>query len=283
MNKKVIISADRTCDLSIELLERFDIKTCPYHIVLNGKEYLDNVDITSEMIFNEYYNSGTLPQTACINTAEYINFFKDIAKENCEIVHLNLSSALSLSYQNCVSAAKELGGIYPIDSKNLSTGTGLLVLAAAKMADEGLGGAQIAEKIEELKTKVDASFILDTLEFMKAGGRCSAITAFSANILKIKPCIEVDPISGEMKPGKKFRGNLERVLTQYTKERLSGKKIRNDFVFITYSSSDHKSVEKVKKIIGELTDVHEIHNTSASCTISCHCGPNCLGVLFIRE
>ncbi len=134
-------------------MDRYDIKTCPYHIVLNGKEYLDNVDITPEEIFDEYYKSGILPQTACINTAEYIKFFKDISKNNCEIVHLNLSSALSLSYQNCVAAAEELGGIYPIDSKNLSTGTGLLVLAAAKMAEEGLEASEIAEKINAMRTK----------------------------------------------------------------------------------------------------------------------------------
>ncbi len=283
MNKKVIVSADRTCDLSQELLDRYDIKTCPYHIVLNGKEYLDNVDITPEEIFDEYYKSGMLPQTACINTAEYIKFFKDISKNNCEIVHLNLSSALSLSYQNCVAAAEELGGIYPIDSKNLSTGTGLLVLAAAKMAEEGLEASEIAEKINAMRQNVDASFILDTLEFMKAGGRCSAVAAFSANMLKIKPCIEVNPKNGVMHPGKKYRGELNRVLLQYIKERLQGKKIRNDFIFITYSSIDPKIVSEINQLISGLTKVREIHATHASCTISCHCGPNCLGVLFIKE
>ncbi len=198
-------------------------------------------------------------------------------------MHLNLSSALSLSYQNCVAAAEELGGIYPVDSKNLSTGTGLLVLAAAKMAEEGLGASEIAEKLNAMKQNVDASFILDTLEFMKAGGRCSAVAAFSANMLRIKPCIEVHPENGVMQPGKKYRGELERVLLQYVKERLQDKKIRNDFIFITYSSIDPKIVGEIKTLISDLTEIREIHATSASCTISCHCGPNCLGVLFIRE
>ncbi len=283
MNKKIIISSDRTCDLSEELLTRFNIRTCPYHIILKDKEYLDNVDIFPKQIFEQYYKDATLPKTSCVNASEYIDYFKSLIEDNCEIIHFNLSSALSLSHQNCVIAAKEFDNVYPIDSKNLSTGTGLLVIAAAKMAQEGKTAEQIVDAIEKLKSKVNTSFILDTLEFMKAGGRCSAVAAFSANMLKIKPCINVDTADGEMKVGKKYRGDLQRVLVQYAKDRLSGKNIRNDFIFITHSGIEPEYVQAVKNVILEETDIKEIHITTANCTISCHCGPNCLGVLFIEE
>lgn len=277
----IILSADSTCDLDLELKERYHVQYFPFHILLDGKEYQDNVDITPDQIYNIYYQKKLLPQTAAINVDEYRNHFLPWVEKGYDVIHINLGSALSSAHQNCRLAAEELGHVHVIDSGNLSTGTGLLVVAAGKMIEQGLSAEEIASRLRERTSRCHASFILDTLTFMHAGGRCSSVAALGANLLKLKPCIEVDNRDGSMHVGKKYRGSLENVLVKYTKDQLSRySDINTDLLFITHSGIDEHYIRLVQDTVRQVMDFKETHITTASCTISCHCGPNTLGILF---
>ena len=279
--KKIILSADSTCDLGEELKEKYQVQYYPFHIILEGKDYRDNVDITPEEIFQRYYEKKVLPKTAAINVEEYIAYFRPFVEQGYEVVHLNLGSALSSAHQNCMLAARELEGVYPVDSGNLSTGIGHLVLDAGEMIKAGLGAEEIAEELKKRKSRVHSSFVLDTLKFMSAGGRCSSVVALGANLLNIKPCIEVNNQDGSMDVGKKYRGSLKKVLPLYVREKLREYgEIRLDKIFITHSGIDREYIELVRKTIQEELEFQNIYVTQASCTISCHCGPNTLGILF---
>ncbi len=281
----VILSADSTCDLTPELREKYGVNCFPYHIILDGRDYQDNVDITSEKIFQTYDEKKILPQTAAINSFEYADYFKKLLKKGKEVVHFSLGGALSISYKNSCIAAEELGNVYSIDSCNLSTGIGLLVIKAAEMIAEGASAAEVKEQIEPMRSKVHTSFVLDTLKFMHAGGRCSGVAAFSANMLNIKPCIMVNNHNGSMEVGKKYRGNLKKVLVKYVEDTLTSV---NDLdlsrMFITYSSLDDKTyINLVRETVLRIAPFREIYVTTASSTIACHCGPNTLGILFMSK
>lgn len=282
---KILLSADSTCDLGDELKARFDVHYYPYHIILEGKSYQDNVDITTKDLFDAYYARKVLPQTSAINVGEYIDYFKPWVDEGYDILHFNLGGAISSSHKHCIIAASELNGhVFPIDSCSLSSGISLQIIEAANMIAQGKSAKEIYNEAKKLIPKCHASFILDTLDFMKAGGRCSSVTAFGANLLNLKPCIEVSNKDGSMGTGKKYRGSLEKVLVQYVRDKLSEyENIKQDHIFITASSIDQKYVDLVRKTITEIMPFKEIHFTDASCTIASHCGPNTLGILFMTE
>lgn len=284
MERKIILSADSTCDIGPELKEKYDVNFYPYHIILDDKQYRDGVDIMPEDLYKAYHQKKLLPKTAAIGAGEYISYFKDWVNQGYDVIHINLGSALSAAHQNCCIAAQELGHVYPIDSCNLSSGSGLLVLEAAERIAKGMSAEQIQREVASLTAKSHASFILDTLEFMHAGGRCSMVTALGANLLHLKPCIEVDNRDGSMGVGKKYRGSLDKVLVQYTKDKLSGRNdLKLDRVFITHSGISQERIDLVRKTVRELVDFQDIYITRASCTISSHCGPNTLGVLFMTK
>ncbi len=279
--QKIILSADSTCDLDEELKERYHVNYFPLHITLNGKDYLDNVTITPEEIYQEYFEHKVLPKTAAVNVKEYMDHFRPWVEDGYEVIHVNLGHALSSSYQNCCLAAQELGHVHVIDSCNLSTGTGLTVVTAGKMIEQGMDAETIAEKLRAGTSRRHASFILDTLTFLSAGGRCSSVTAFGANMLKLKPCIQVDNRDGSMTVGKKYRGSLDKILVKYVKDELARySDINTDLLFITHSGIPQNYIDLVKKTVEDTITFKEIHITKASCTISCHCGPNTLGILF---
>lgn len=282
----VIISADRTCDLPQEKLDQYQIPTMPYHINLDDKEYIDSVDITPDDLYAAYWDHKALPKTSAISVGEYIDYFTPMVEAGNTVVHLTLGSALSSSYNNCRMAAQEFEGkVFIIDAKNLSTGIGLLVLRACEMREEGKEAAEIAAAIEALVPKSHASFVLDTLEFMAAGGRCSAVLAFGANLLKLKPSIKVHTEEdGAMKVDKKYRGDLGKVLVSYVKDQMAlYPDIDTSRVFITHSGIDQKMIDIVREELVKHHDFGEILISRASCTISCHCGPATLGVLFLTK
>lgn len=283
--RKVILSADSTCDLGEELKARYDVQYYPFHVILEGKDYQDNVDIHIENIFQAYYDRKALPRTAAINVEEYVEYFRPWVDQGFDVLHFCLGGALSSAQRNCVLAARELGGhVFPIDSCNLSTGISLQIIEAGERIRAGMPAAEIAQAMKEIIPHCHASFILDTLEFMRAGGRCSTIVAVGANLLALKPCIEVDNSDGSMHVGKKYRGNLKKVLPQYVRDKLTQyDRIKRDHLFITYSSIDPSYVELVRQAVLDVMDFKEIHVTTASCTIASHCGPNTLGILFETE
>ena len=282
---KILLSADSTCDVSGELLERCKAKLIPLHIILNEKSYDDGVNIKPDDIYANFAKTGKLPKTSAINTQEYIDIFKPYIDDGYDIIHINLGSAISSSYQNCVTASKEFDGhLYPINSCNLSSGSGHLVIETAKRIEKGMTAPEIAEEIKALVPKCHTSFVIDKLDYLRAGGRCSTLAMLGANLLQLKPSIEVNNNDGSMTVGKKYRGKLENVLIQYVHEQLDKyENIRNDKIFITHAGIGDKYVEIVKNELDKLHYFTEIFIERASCTISSHCGPGTLGILFMTE
>ena len=282
MNKPVIISADSTVDLSRELIERFDIKIIPLTITLGDDVFLDGQGFTPLDMYARYRKDGTLPKTAARSVQDFADFFAPFVQAGCEVVHLDISSELSNSFNAARLAAQDFEGVYTVDSRMLSTGIGLLAIEAAECRDAGMGAAEIAAHLESLTDKVSTSFVLDTLEFMRKGGRCSTVAAMTATLLQLKPGLEMK--DGKLGVYKKYRGSIEHVYKQYITERLKGKAVRLGHVFLTESGEiDPAVIEELTKLVYELSGCREVHHTLAGCTVSTHCGPRTLGVLFIEE
>lgn len=277
-----MITADSTCDLPKELLERFNIRTIPLTIQLGEETFYDGEGFSPEAMYRRYREDGTLPKTAAAAYQQFIDFFSQFTSAGYQVVHLDISSELSCSFSNACLAAQDLGDVFPVDSRMLSSGLALLAIEGAECRDKGMGAQEIAEHLSQLSSKVDTSFVLDTLEFMWKGGRCSAVASLGANLLKLKPALEMK--DGKLGVYKKYRGSIETVYRQYVKERLAGKKIRPGHLFITNSGEiDPEVIRQLSELVRELVPVEEIHYATAGCTISSHCGPKTLGVLFINE
>ena len=286
MSNKVMITSDITCDLNWDLEQRYGVTTIPLHIVIGGKSYEDWVNITPEELYEIFYKTKELPHTTAGSVGEYTDFFKKFIDDGCDVVHLSLGSKLSVTHQSSVLAAEEFPGrVYPIDTNSLSSGSGLLVIKACELRDQGLSAAEIAAQVNGMIQKSHASFVLDRLDFMHAGGRCSTVAMLGANLLSLKPSIEVqNDNGGAMVVGKKYRGKYDKVLIQYMEDTLARyDNIDTDRVFITHAGADQGYVDAVYAALKAKNIFKEIHITRASCTISSHCGPNTLGVLFMTK
>ena len=283
MNKPVMITADSTVDLSRELRERYGIPIIPLMITLGEDHFLDDgSSFTPLDMYERYHKDGSLPKTSAPGVQEFLDFFTPLVEQGYEIVHVDISAELSNTFNAARLAAAELEGVYVVDSRMLSTGVGLLVIEGAECRDRGMSAREIAEHLESLTGKVSTSFVLDTLEFMWKGGRCSGVAALGANLLRLKPGLEMK--DGKLGVYKKYRGNIEKVYEQYIRERLAGKKVRPGHIFITESGEIEPEVaERMCELARELSGCREVHHTMAGCTVSTHCGPKTLGVLFIEE
>lgn len=287
--QKILLSADTPCDIGSELKERYHVSLFPLHIILSDKQFTDGLDITSAELYEAWWNDKKLPRTAAINPEEYESYFSSYLAQGYDIIHISLGSGLSSSCQNAQIAAKTLqhrGDVYVIDSCSLSTGFGLLVCEAGERIKAGLPAKQIVDEVTALVPDTRASFVLDTLEFMRAGGRCSSIMQIGAALMNLKPTILVkNDRQGSMVVGKKYMGKLAPTLMKYVDDQLKGRTdLVLDRVFITHSGMDDPSIiDSVITRIRELQPFQEIFVTQASCTISSHCGPNTLGVLFLTK
>ena len=280
----VIVSSDSTCDLSPELINQFGIRIIPLYIVKGDKAYKDTIEISPEDIFEWVDGGNGVCSTSAVNTADYIDFFSSLRSECDAVIHFTISSDMSVCYANACLAAEEVDNVYVVDSRNLSTGIGNLVLDAAAMAMEGTHSAEDIYNTIVAETGLpETSFIIDKLDYLAKGGRCSSLAAFGANLLNLKPCIEV--VDGKMSVGKKYRGNFDKVILQYVKDRL---KDRDDIdprrIFITYAKGvSRETANRVEEAVRSLVPFTTIYHTYAGCTISNHCGPVCLGILFFRK
>ncbi len=282
MSKPVVITADSTVDLSPELVERFQIHVIPLTITLGDDTFPDGQGFTPLDMYERFRKDGTLPKTSAPGVQEFLDFFTPFVEQGCEVVHFDISAELSNTFNAARLAAQELEGVWPVDSRMLSTGVGLLAIEAAECRDRGMGAAEIAEHVEALRDKVSTSFVLDTLDFMRKGGRCSGVAAMAANLLQLKPALEMK--DGKLGVYKKYRGNMHHVYRQYITERLQGKAVRPGHVFLTESGEiAPEVVEEMIRLVYDMTGCREVHHTLADCTVSTHCGPGTLGVLFIEE
>ena len=280
----VKICADSTCDLSPELVERYHISITPLYIVKDGVSYADGIDIRPQDIYDHVAAGGDICSTSAVSVSDYEAFFRRQLEDCDELVHFHISSEMSACWQNACIAAAEVGNVYPVDSRNLSTGIGQLVIEAALMAETGnYTGAEIRAAMNEKREKLDVSFVLETLAYLRKGGRCSAVAALGANLLGLKPCIEVK--NGKMGVGKKYRGKMDRCLAQYVRDRLAGRDdIALDRIFITDSGNftDEERMA-VEAVVRECQPFREVLHTQAGCTISNHCGPGTLGILYFHK
>ncbi len=279
----VKIIADSTCDLSDELVEKYNISILPLHIILGEKEYRDGIDIKPEDIFRWSDDNNATPKTSAPSVSEVIDVLKPFTDDGNSVICFTISKEMSSTANVFKIAAEELGTsdkVWVIDSANLSTGIGLLVIEAAVMAERGETAETIAERMEYLKPLVRSSFVVDTLIFLHRGGRCSSISAMAGGVLKIHPKIVVE--NGKMDSTKKYRGRIDKVIPAYVKDMEEElKKAKPDRVFITHSGCDDYIVNSVKEYLKELGVFKEILITRAGGVISSHCGPGTLGVLFI--
>ena len=280
---KIKIISDSTCDLSPELLAKYDIDILPLYVVTGDKTQKDGLEITPENIYDYVKETGKLPSTSAPNVDDYMTKFKKWRDEGYEVVHFNISSDFSSAYQNALNAASQTDGVYVVDTRNLSTGSGLVVLHGAELAQQGKSAAEIKEACDAMTDKVEASFVVDSIDYLHKGGRCSSVAALGANLLKLKPLIEV--LDGKMKAGKKYRGNIDKVILNYVSDKLSGRDdIDKHRIFITHTKFNEVTVQQVRKKITELyPGFEEILETTAGCTITSHCGPGTLGILFVRK
>ena len=280
---KVKIISDSTCDLSPALLEKYHIDIVPLYVLMSDKVLKDGLEVKPEDIYAHVAATGKLPSTSAPNPGDFSDAFEKWRAEGCEIVHFNISSEFSGSYQNACHAASQTDGVEVVDTRNLSTGSGLVVLHGAELAQQGKSAAEIKAACEELRDRVEASFVVDSIDYLYKGGRCSSVAALGANLLKLKPLIEVT--DGKMKAGKKYRGSINKVILHYVADKLRGRDdIDKHRIFITHTQCDPVTVQQVRGKINELyPGFEEILETTAGCTITSHCGPGTLGILFVRK
>ena len=279
----VKIISDSTCDLSKELIEKYDISILPLHILLGDDEYEDGKNITPDEIYAWSDKNNATPKTSAAGIMDAVDLMRPYVEEGREIVFFTISSHMSTTYNSICLAADELDAedkIFPIDSANLSTGIGLMVIEAAIMAQEGKTGAEIAARMEELKPLVRASFVVDTLTYLHRGGRCSGVAAMAGGMLKLHPKIVVE--NGKMDANKKYRGKMDMVIRSYVKDLAEDlMQAKKDRVFITHSGCNRELLDSIRQEVESLEVFEEILETRAGGVISSHCGPGTLGVLYI--
>lgn len=279
---RIKILSDSTCDLTPALLQKYDITLTPLTVVKDGKSFRDGVDITPADIFAHVDGGGALCSTSAVSEYEYATFFSRYAPDYDAVVQITIGSGFSACYQNACLAAQGFDNVFVVDSENLSSGQGLLVMEAVRLAEAGQSGEDIARALRALATKVEASFLVERLDYLYKGGRCSAVAALGANLLGLKPCIEVS--GGKMGVCKKYRGSFESAVRQYVRERLEGREdIRPALAFVTHPAAPESVVRAALDTAAQYGSFDQVIETHAGCTVSCHCGPHTLGILFVRK
>ena len=279
---RIKVTADSTCDLTRELLAANDITLTPLIVIKDNEEFYDGETITPNVIFDHVANGGGLCSTAARSVGYYQDVFAKFASEYDGVVHISIGSGFSSSYQNASLAAEEFDNVRVIDSQNLTTGQGFIVLEAVKLAKTCTSLDELQSKLEDFSSRVEVSFVLDRLEYMVKGGRCSAAAALGANLLNLKPCIEVK--DGKLGVVKKYRGSYTKCLQSYIKDRLDGRdNLSGELVFVTSTPVISEAYAAAMDAIRSYGKFDSIIETSAGCTVSCHCGPGTLGIIFVRN
>ena len=277
---KIAVSVESTNDLTKELLNQYDIKVIPYQIVLGDKTFKDG-DVSTEELFAYVDENGVLPKTNAINEYEYTEYFESLKKDYDAVVHICLSSGLSSSCANAVRASNNVKNVYVVDSLSLSTGIGLLAIYARELVNEGYLAQDVAKKVEERVEKVQASFVIERLDYLYKGGRCNALSLLGANLLKIRPRIVVK--NGKMGSDKKYRGAMGKVVNKYCADVLAEFDTPDlNTAFVTYTTATAEMVENAKRALID-AGFKNVYETHAGCTIASHCGANTLGILYFND
>ena len=277
---KIIISAETTIDLSPELLKKYNISVIPFTVNL-GEQVGKDGEITPEDIFKYVDETGVLPKTSAINAFEYEAYFKKLRKEYDAVIHISLSEKISSAINNARSVAEKMKGVYVIDSRSLSTGIALSAIYACELVEKGLDPEEIVKKVEHRTHKVQASFVVNTLSYLHKGGRCTGLQKLGAMLLRLKPQIVLK--HGEMVPGKRYRGKSISCVEEYCKDTLN--EFNNpdkSIVFITHSHATPEMVQVCREWLQD-RGFKTIYETVAGATITSHCGPRTIGILYIND
>ena len=278
--KKIAISLDSACDLSKELIEKYDFKIIPFGVNLGDKFFYDG-EISPEEIFEYADNNKTLPKTNAVNEESFKEHFAKILNDYDAIIHFSISSEMSSAYQNAVNASKNFKNVYVVDSRTLSTAISLEAIYAKKLTETMDDPAKIVELVKKRIPAVQASFIIERLDYLYKGGRCSGLALLGANLLKIRPEIEV--LNGNMKNTEKFRGKMADCVTKYCRATLEKYNHPDkSVIFITHSVAEKELVDAAKAVVSEY-GFENVYETTAGCTVSSHCGKNTLGILYIND
>ena len=278
--KKIAISLDSACDLSKELIEKYDFKIIPFGVNLGDKFFYDG-EISPEEIFEYADNNKTLPKTNAVNEESFKEHFAKILNDYDAIIHFDISSEMSSAYQNAVNASKNFKNVYVVDSRTLSTAISLEAIYAKKLTETMDDPAKIVGLVKKRIPAVQASFIIERLDYLYKGGRCSGLALLGANLLKIRPEIEV--LNGNMKNTEKFRGKMADCVTKYCRATLEKYNHPDkSVIFITHSVADKELVDAAKAVVSEY-GFENVYETTAGCTVSSHCGKNTLGILYIND
>lgn len=283
--KDIAITTDSTCDLPQRFIDENDITVVPLTVLLGDTVYRDGVDIKPDDVYSFVEKTGKLPKTSAVTPAEYFEVFKQLTDEGKKVVHIGFSSGLSSSFQNACVAASEFDNVFCVDSKTLCTAQGLLVLKACDYRAKGMDAKKIADRVTKLVPKVSATFVLDGLEYLHKGGRCSSVARFGANVLGIKPSIAVDNQTGKLEVSKKYRGKIELVYKQYIADRMNEiKRIQPDRVVIAESGGvSPQTIAFAKGVIEGKDKFNQVIVADAGCTISSHCGPKTFAIFYIKK
>ena len=274
------ITADSSCDLNQKLIDEYDIGIVPLAIAVGDESRLDGLEITPDDIYAHVAGGGNLPATSAVNPARYTEVFSKYAARYEAVIHISIGSGFSSCYQNACAAAADFPNVFVVDSCSLSTGQGQMVLEAAILARTSLTPQEIVGKLTALAPRVRISFVLGRLDYMKKGGRCSSVEVLGANLLKLKPAIAVK--DGKMGVTKKYRGTMEKCLRDYIADQLKDREdLVGNRVFITHSGVDPSLVELARTEVAKYAAFQEVIETRAGCTVSSHCGPGTLGIIFI--
>lgn len=279
--QNIILATDSACDVPASVLEEHQIHVLPFHINFGDTEYEDGISITRDMLYKLTEETGQMPKTAALSPGIFTDFFSALLKKGDAVVFLSLGAQFSSSFQNACLAAGEFENVYVVDTASLSSGEGLVLLEAIRLRNEGTGAAEMHASLSAFTARCDASFILDRLDFMHKGGRCSSITALGANLLGIKPCLSVQ--EGKLGMEKKYRGKLKMVIGKYIEERLSDSETEDEHVFLTDAGIDPEIRAYAFEKLQATGKFKTIYQTDAGCVISSHCGPGTLGILFVRK
>lgn len=279
---KIKVISDSTCDLTPELIQKYNIGIVPLIVVKNNEEFIDGVTITPKDIFSHVSAGGSLCSTAARSVLVYKEEFAKYVNDYDGVIHINIGSGFSSSYQNACIAAGEFENVRVVDSGNLAAGQGLIVLKACELADRVSSIDELKEELDRFAPRVEASFILDRLDYMVKGGRCSGAAALGANLLSLKPCIEVK--DGKMSVVKKYRGHIEKCVATYMKDRLANRTDLDDNnAFLIYTDVSSETLRAARETISNSKKFVNLYETTAGCTISCHCGPGTIGIMLVRS
>lgn len=279
--QKVIITADSSSDIPAAALEKYSIPVLPFYITIGDETYRDGLDFDRTMLYKKVEETGILPQTASLAPGVFSEFFAEHKKNADALVHFSVGSKLSSSFQSAKLAASEMENVFVVDTKNLSSAEALAIIHGAELAEKGLDGKTIAEECAAFCDRCDASFVLDKLDYMKKGGRCSAATALGANLLGIKPSLAMH--DGKLELDKKYRGKMHVVIQKYIHDRIEAVTPDPKRIIIANSGVDAEVLEVAVDTVKSLGIFEEILLSDAGCVISSHCGPGTLGILFVKK